>query len=150
MIIERCTRDRLEDWIRLRQALWPHGNEQEHRSEAADLLARTGEAVAFLVLDDASTAVAFAEATLRRDHVNGCATSPVGFLQGIYVHPNWRRRGVARLLCHAVEDWAADRGCMEFASDAFVDNEASHNMHKALGFDETERVVFYRKLLPHR
>ena len=82
MIIERCTRDSLEDWIKLRQALWPHGNEREHRSEAADLLARKGEAVAFLALDDASTAVAFAEATLRRDYVNGCATSPVGFLEG--------------------------------------------------------------------
>jgi aminoglycoside 6'-N-acetyltransferase I len=150
MIIERCTRETLEDWIRLRQALWPQANAQDHRAEAVELLARESDAVAFLARDDAAIAVAFAEAALRRDYVNGCATTPVGFLEGLYVRPGWRRRGVARRLCHAAEDWAAALGCSEFASDAVIGNDASHGMHKALGFEETERIVFYRKLLPHR
>jgi aminoglycoside 6'-N-acetyltransferase I len=79
--------------------------------------------------------------------VNGCDTSPVAFLEGIYVRPNWRRRGIARRLCEAVEDWAGAMGCLELASDALLENNASHQMHTELGFEETERVVFYRKPL---
>ncbi len=33
------------------------------------------------------------------------------------------------------------------ASDALLENEASHALHLALGFQETERVIFFRKSL---
>ena len=78
--------------------------------------------------------IAFAEATLRRDYVNGCTASPVGFLEGLYVDPEFRHRGIARKLCRAVEDWAASLGCSEFASDVHLHNEASQKAHEALGF----------------
>ena len=52
-----------------------------------------------------------------------------------------------RRLCAAVEAWGRERGCREFASDALIDNEASHCMHRALGFEERERVVCYCKPL---
>jgi aminoglycoside 6'-N-acetyltransferase I len=68
-------------------------------------------------------------------------------LEGIYVRPVWRRQGAARLLCRAVEDWGREQGCREFASDALIDNETSHCMHQALGFEERERVVCYSKLI---
>ena len=94
-----------------------------------------------------SIPVSIAEATLRHDYVNGCSTSPVSFLEGIYVRPAWRRQGAARLLCRAVEAWGRERGCREFASDALIDNQVSHLMHAALGFEERERVVCYCKPL---
>ena len=84
---------------------------------------------------------------MRSDYVNGCETSPVAFLEGIFVEPSQRRNGMARALCIAVEQWARDRGCREFASDADLSNLVSHRMHDALGFIETERVVYFRKLL---
>lgn len=89
----------------------------------------------------------FAEAALRHDYVNGCTTSPVAFLEGVYVRSRCRKRGVARLLCRAVERWAAGMGCSELASDTDLGNAASQQMHTALGFDETERVIYYRKLI---
>src|SRR5581483_8371774 len=87
----------------------------------------------------------FAEATVRSDYVNGCASSPVVFLEGIYVEPWARRRGAARLLADAVGNWGRKNGCREFASDALIENAESHAMHRALGFEETERVVYFRK-----
>jgi aminoglycoside 6'-N-acetyltransferase I len=38
-------------------------------------------------------------------------------------------------------------GCSEFASDTLLDNVESHKFHAALGFQETERVVYFRKIL---
>jgi aminoglycoside 6'-N-acetyltransferase I len=148
MFVEKCTHETLEDWLRLRWALWPHLTVSQHRLEALAILGGPSPAVAFVARNDRFGAVGFAEVALRQDHVNGCATSPVGFLEGIYVHPEWRRLGIARLLCSAVEAWAVDLGCSELGSDVDLDNRASQRMHETLGFTETERVVFYRKLLP--
>jgi aminoglycoside 6'-N-acetyltransferase I len=101
----------------------------------------------YLVLlaeEDADTAIAFAEVALRRDYVNGCDGTPVAFLEGIYVTPDHRRTGIARTLVRAAADWGRARGAVEFASDALLDNHASHAFHKAVGFEETERVVYFR------
>jgi aminoglycoside 6'-N-acetyltransferase I len=147
MEAEPCRLETLEEWVTLRHALWPHLAAQAHREEAAAFLDETDRACAFLARDDAGQAIGFAEATLRQDYVNGCTTSPVAFLEGIFVRLEWRRRGAARCLCAAVETWAASLGCTEFASDTGLGNRASQRMHRSLGFEETERVVFYRKKL---
>jgi aminoglycoside 6'-N-acetyltransferase I len=147
MRIEHCTWQSLDDWVSLRLSLWPDASELDERSEAAAMLDRPSQAIAFLARTTEGQAVGFAEATLRQDHVNGCATSPVAFLEGIFVRPEHRRRGIARLLVRAVEEWAAELGCSEFASDAELENAISHRMHAALGFAETERVVYFRKRL---
>jgi aminoglycoside 6'-N-acetyltransferase I len=134
-----------DDWVALRCLLWPDGSEHERRIEAETLLRRLGRAVVFFARSSELATIGFAEATLRDDYVNGCTTSPVAFLEGIYVRSGWRRRGVARHLCNAIEKWAAENGCSEFASDTELDNLASQRMHVALGFQETERVVYYRR-----
>jgi len=128
----------------MRAALWPEASRTELEHEAASLLVKKPAGVAFLLRADA-TAIGFAEATVRVDNVNGCSTSPVAFLEGIYVRPDWRRRGAARLLCRAVEAWASQQGCRELASDTEIQNQTSQNMHEALGFAESERVVCYVK-----
>ena len=61
--------------------------------------------------------------------------------------PEARGRGVAKALVAAVEDWARASGVSELGSDAAPDNMASLKMHHALGFEETQRVVFFRKPL---
>jgi len=145
--IEPCTLQNLDEWSALRHALWPEGSEQEHRAEAQAMLWEQKQAVALLARLDDGTVAAFAEAALRHDYVNGCSTSPVGFLEDIYVKPEHRHRGLARLLCRAAEDWARRQGCREFASDVLIHNTGSQDMHRALGFEETDRVVYYRKPL---
>ena len=52
-----------------------------------------------------------------------------------------------RALIAAVEAWTREQGCTELASDALIDNAASHAAHAACGFEETERVVYFRKPL---
>jgi aminoglycoside 6'-N-acetyltransferase I len=79
--------------------------------------------------------------------VNGTSSSPVAFLEGIYVVPQARGRGVAKALVAHAERWAISAGCREFASDALLENTGSHAMHAALGFKESERVVFFKKAL---
>lgn len=146
MRIEQAGHGHLEGWARLRTELWPDGSFEHHRAELAQFRSNPN-GVAFVAIDSAGHVVGFAEATLRHDYVNGCETSPVLFLEGIYVRSENRREGIARALCRSVAAWGRAAGCREFASDALVDNLASHAFHAALGFIETERVVYFRKPL---
>ena len=79
------------------------------------------EAACFLAYHDEEP-IGFAQCQLRHDYVEGTETSPVGFLEGIWVHPDYQRQGVARQLVQACEDWARSVGCTEFASDCELDN----------------------------
>lgn len=81
--------------------------------------------------------------------MNGTSSSPVAFLEGLYVRPEARNRGIARGLVEAVSEWALSRGCSELASDTQLENLASQAVHERLGFVETERTVFFRKSLDH-
>lgn len=146
--IAMATAGDVEAWAALRVALWPHHSLEDHRAELSrTFLSGSGEAIAFIARNAANDAIGFAEATLRHDYVNGCSSSPVLFLEGIYVRPADRRNGIARSLCDAVAAWGKSLGCVEFGSDAPLENTASHALHAALGFAETQRVVFFRKPL---
>ena len=51
------------------------------------------------------------------------------------------------LLLAAVENWGRSRGLTGLGSDAALDNLTSRLSHALWGFDETERVVRFRKTL---
>jgi aminoglycoside 6'-N-acetyltransferase I len=147
-MIEACTSVGQPGWLSLRRALWPEPSEAEHLAEMAEFVRRPERYVQFVAYDGSGLAVGFIEASIRGDYVNGTESSPVAFMEGVYVLPGHRRRGVARDLVAAVCDWAVARGLREFASDATIGNVLSHAVHARLGFVETERVVYFRKELP--
>jgi len=146
MRVDHPSDEDIAQWALLRAALWPDYSTEYHATEVRRALHRTRrQVVAFMCRSETSEVIGFAEASLREDGVNGCETSPVLFLEGIYVRPDQRRRGAARLLCKSVAEWGRFMGYSEFASDALLDNNDSHRFLAALGFKETERVVYFRK-----
>ena len=147
MKVEPCASAEQPGWLRLRQALWPEAGREEHLLEMASFAADPRRYGQFLAYSASHEAIGLAEVSLRRDHVNGTQTSPVAFLEGLYVVPQARRKGVASALVAAVCEWARRAGCQEIASDAVLENSISHVVHRALGFEETERVVFFRRKL---
>lgn len=138
----------VERWALMRAALWSEESITEHRDEIVDVL-RQGDPnhVTLLALDASEDAVGFAEVAIRHDYVNGCDTSPVVFLEGVYVDPDARLGGVAAALVRAAAEWGRAKGCVEMASDADIANIDSHAFHAAIGFEETERVVYFRRLI---
>ena len=128
----------------LASRMWNH-NPEELEPEFASLTA-SDEAACFLAWND-NLPIGFAQCQLRHDYVEGCDTSPVGFLEGIYVEAEYRRSGVARALLAACEDWARSVGCSEFASDCELDNADSLRFHLAMGFEEANRIICFRKTL---
>jgi aminoglycoside 6'-N-acetyltransferase I len=127
----------------MRAALWPDADPDELAAELDGLLADPNQ-VAFVAERDDERLCGFAEASVR-PFANGVDESPCAFLEGWWVDEDMRRSGVGRALVAAVETWARGRGFAELGSDALLDNTLGHQAHRALGFEERERVVYFRK-----
>lgn len=89
--------------------------------------------------------IGFAQCCLRFDYVEGTSTAPVGYLEGIFVKEEYRRKGYAGELLAACEAWAKEKGCREFASDCEIDNDDSFHFHKAMNFREANRIICFTK-----
>ena len=142
----------LEAVARSFHALWPEGSAVEHHAEAEAVLRGTAPSslplVVFVATDgEDGELIGVIEVGLR-SHADGCDMRyPVGFIEGWYVDPAHRGRGVGGALMHAAEDWAKAQGCREVASDTWVDHEPSQRAHEALGFEVVDTCVHFRKAL---
>ena len=135
------------DWLTLRAEFFPEDYPGEHQKFLAAMANGPAAFTAFVAKDEHGVALGFAEVAVRREYVNGCRHQPALFLEGIYVRPASRGQGVARQLCAAAAEFGRECGCREFASDVLHDDDDSLAAHQALGFKETERVVYFRMSL---
>ena len=125
--------------------LWPDHETREMQIEFESILT-AAEAAVFLAFVD-ETPVGFAQCQLRHDYVEGTDSSPVGYLEGIFVREDYRHQGYAKKLLSACEAWAREQGCTEFASDCELTNTDSLKFHLSVGFEEVNRIIcFTRKL----
>ena len=125
--------------------LWPSQTAEEFEEEFKALLADTNAAV--FLSQAQGTLMGFAQCQLRHDYVEGTESSPVGYLEGVFVAEGYRNQGYAAKLLSACEQWAKDQGCAEFASDCELDNTQSHAFHLCCGFQEANRIICFTKRL---
>lgn len=121
--------------------LWPDHDTQPLYEEMLGFM-DDAESVVLVALDEKNL-VGFAQCSLRRDYVEGTATSPVGYLEGVFVLESHRRRHIAKDLVDACLIWAKKQGAREFASDCLLENAASIAFHHGIGFKEANRLVCF-------
>lgn len=136
--------DRAE-WFRMRRALWDDCPDEQQVREMEEILDSDSDEVFFSERPGGGLS-GFLEAAIR-SRADGCDRHPVGYIEGWYVDPDVRRQGVGRALVEAAEVWARSKGCRQMASDAELWNTVSHQAHGALGYEETSRLVFFKKEL---
>lgn len=144
MEIIQVEKENLTALVELALLLWPKHEAAELEAEFAEILKK--ESAIFLAVRDGKTA-GFSQCQLRHDYVEGTHTSPVGYLEGIYVRESCRGMGVAKALLEACEAWAREQGCREFASDCELDNAGSLQFHLKMGFEEANRIICFTKEL---
>lgn len=143
MIIKKANQTNLDEVCNLAMKLWPDNNRSELRTEFEELLDSKKDIVYVAVVQ--GVYVGFIHLSLRFDYVEGSRSSPVGYIEGIYVDENYRNRGISRKLVEAGEQWAKSLGCSEMASDTELTNVESQQFHKKIGFKEAGRIVAYIK-----
>jgi aminoglycoside 6'-N-acetyltransferase I len=146
MLIRHATHNDRAEWLRMRLALWPACSLEDHHSEMQEQLDDPTRYAVFVVARGAGKSGGFLEASLRT-YADGCRTSPVGYIEGWYVDADLRQQGWGGELVTAAEQWASAQGCTEMASDCELDNDVSFRAHLALGYEEVDRAIQFRKSL---
>ena len=144
-MIKCADRDDADVLAGLAIQMWTDNDLDGLADEFRELL-KNEDAACFLAHID-SQPVAFAHCQLRHDYVEGTGSSPVGYLEGLFVSEEYRGKGYAAELLAECEKWAKEKGYVEFASDCELDNADSLKFHEAMGFEETNRIICFKKSL---
>jgi aminoglycoside 6'-N-acetyltransferase I len=142
-MVHMMTHGDLAEVVEMAQLLWP-GDAPEALEREFTAVLDDDEAV-ILVATDGGRVVGFALCRLRHDYVEGCTSSPVGYLEGVFVREGDRRRHFASEIIGGFEKWARRMGCSEIASDSQIGNIESEALHLACDFEEANRVICYVK-----
>jgi aminoglycoside 6'-N-acetyltransferase I len=144
MYIRKANRKDFKPLLQMALSLWPDEPEEQVVQDLDEMFGSARQAV-FVALDENGSYIAFIDVSTRREYVSGGTFYPVGYIEGIYVKPGYRRQGIAQALVEAGETWASHKGCKQIASDTWLWNTASQEFHKKVGFAEKERLVTYIK-----
>ena len=144
-MIKKAGNNDLETLAKLASEMWHNHSINELINEFSEIMIN-GKSQFFLKYEN-ECPIGFAQCQLRYDYVEGTSTSPVGYLEGIFVKESYRSKGYAKELLTECEVWAKGNGCQEFASDCEIDNINSLHFHKAMNFTEANRIICFTKLL---
>lgn len=142
-MIRKAGVEDIQTVAKLAVKMWDPASEDELAAGFEELLDNP-EAVIFIA-SAGDSAIGFAQCQLRHDYVEGTESSPVGYLEGVFVEEDFRKRGYGKLLISACEVWVGEQGCTEFASDCELGNEASLAFHLRCGFEEANRIICFAK-----
>ncbi len=143
MKIEKIAKNNINELTKLMLTLWPKCNFEEELDNCKRILS-TEKETCFLMKNQEKY-IAFVQLSIRSEYVDGATTSPILYIEGLYVQPEFRRSGIGKKLITAGEAWGNERGCLQCASDTELHNQNSIRFHKKIGFKEVNRVVTFIK-----
>jgi aminoglycoside 6'-N-acetyltransferase I len=130
----------------MRQAVYS-GLDDEHHRQEMDMILESAAMAAFIGvsrIDD--QCIGLLELSLR-NIVDGCLGSPVGYIEALYIKPEFRGRGLGRQFVTFADSWFMSSGCREAATDSELDNRAAQEFFRRVGFVETWRIVEFKKTI---
>lgn len=143
MEIFKGTINQLDALVDLELELWPHHMREKLLEETQELL-HSADHVFYMIKQD-QVFIAFIHVSIRSDCVEGANTGKTGYVEGIYVKSNYRRKGIAHNLVEAAELWAKAKGCKQIASDTELSNQPGYSFHIGTGFHEANRTISFIK-----
>lgn len=141
--IYKVTKNEIKDIAELAILMWDNHSLEELIEEFEAGIEKAENVIFLMCLDDEK--IGFAQCGLRYDYVEGTSSSPVGYLEGLFIKEEYRKKGLAKKLLVTCEKWAKEKGCSEFASDCELNNDISFKFHMKVGFEEANRIICFKK-----
>ncbi|KAA3615374.1 MAG: GNAT family N-acetyltransferase [Calditrichaeota bacterium] len=94
----------------------------------------------YFLTNDNNQIIGLAELS-SRNIVDGCLSSPVAYIEGLYIEEQYRGKGAGKETMRAIHRWCKQRGFTELAADTELENLGAQKFFNAVGFNETYRVV---------
>ena len=133
-----------DELIELELKLWPDHLYDELYQDTKNLIDNNNFYLRAIINNKL---IGFIQLSIRYEYVNGSTTSPVGYIEGIFVEDEFRKQGIGTELVKMSFAFFRKRNLQEIISDVEIDNYLSQKFHEKVGFKETERVIYYRHKL---
>ena len=133
----------LNAWITLSDKLFKDTNKDELQKDYHQMM--SSEKHRNILVKNKQTFIGFIDISIRTEYVEGASSSPIGYIEGIYIEAQFRKMGIARKLIKLAEDWFVEKGCKEVGSDTWDWNKDAQEFHKRLGFKEEDVLVHFIK-----
>lgn len=79
--------------------------------------------------------------------VDGCVGGPVGYIEGLFLAPAYRGRGLGRRMVEFAADWFRAQGCRDMGTGAEIDNAAAQEFYLRMGFTARWRTIGFTRSL---
>lgn len=145
MIIRQAVKSDISAIAQMAVLMW-NSHSVDDLTDEFENIVDTDDSVIFLACENGKL-IGFAQCQLRYDYVEGTNSSPVGYLEGIFVQEEYRNKGCAKSLLKECEKWAISKDCSEFASDCELNNNNSLKFHLKTEFTEVNRIICFMKKL---
>ena len=142
MILAPINRDEFPVWQQMRKALYRAVDDAFNLQEMENIFTSDMWFCRFIENEDKQK-IGLVEVSAR-NIVDACLTSPVAYLEGLYLVPEYRNQGIGKQVVNMIIKWCSENGFSELATDTELTNEAAQRFYKSLGFEETDRVVEYK------
>lgn len=139
--INRASNENLDQLTDLAFALWPNNEKDIIKSDFVYIIGHLSNKVLLAKSDE--DYIGFIHMSIRSGFVEGANTTPVGYVEGIYVKPDFRRKGVAKELYHAGIEWLKSKKCTQIGADIGIYNDMCPDFYIGMGFKEVNRIICY-------
>lgn len=139
--IIKASNENLDQLTELALALWPNNDYEFIKNEFVYIIGHLSNRV-YLAKSDEEY-IGFIHMSIRSGFVEGADTSPVGYVEGIYVKPDFRKKGVAKELYDAGAEWVKSKKCTQIGADIGLYNDMCPDFYISMGFNEVNRIICY-------
>ncbi len=129
-------------WKQMREDLYGSLNNDYHAKEMENIFVSDVWFCNFLA-DENNQVIGLVELS-SRNIVDGCLSSPVAYLEGLYLRPEHRGKGLGKEVIRIIIKWCMVEGFSELATDTEITNKKAQRFYESMGFEEVDRVVEYR------
>lgn len=123
----------------MREKVYSSLDDEFHEKEMEQIFFRE-DWFCYFLSDESNKMLGLVELS-SRNIADGCLSSPVAYLEGLYLKKEHRGRGLGKEAVRIILTWCKEKGFTELATDSELTNINAQQFFKAIGFQETYRVV---------
>ena len=135
-------KDGFSDWSQFRCEIYPIRSRDFDLKEMESIFESELWHCWFIEHEDGER-IGLVELSLR-NIVDGCSSSPVPYLEGLYVKEAERGKGCGTQVIEMIKRWCREQGYSDLATDAELANKSAQRFYEKLGFEQVDRIVEYR------
>lgn len=136
------SRDNFSTWSQFRSEIYS-GLSREFDLKEMDSIFESEQWHCWFIEREDGERIGLVELSLR-NIVDGCLSSPVPYLEGLYLTATERGKGRGTTIIEMIKDWCQEHGHSELATDAELTNTRAQSFYEQLGFEQVDRIVEYR------